>query len=75
MNDQYPNNAMTTPIPDEGDDDLVCEGLHCLDQDACLFATEHDLVWRCEVPVLEKDIQSWKSEDDPTEMAFVVSAA
>ena len=30
---------------------------------------------RCEVPVFEKDIQNWKSEINPTEMAFVVSAA
>ena len=67
--------AITTPVPADDDEDLMCEGLHCLDMDECLFATEHDLAWRCEVPVLEQDINSWKCEDDPTEMAFVVSAA
>eukprot|EP00435_Cladocopium_sp_Y103_P041817 s1270_g11.t1 len=67
--------AVNTPIPDDGDDDLMCEGLHCLDQDICLFADEPDCAWRCEIPVFEKDIQSWKNEDDPTAMAFVVSAA
>jgi hypothetical protein len=67
--------AITTPVPADDDEDLMCEGLYCLDMDECLFATEHDLAWRCEVPVLEQDINSWKCEDDPTEMAFVVSAA
>ena len=48
--------AVNTPVPDDSDDDLRCEGLLCLDIDECLFASDQDLAWGCEIPVLEKDI-------------------
>lgn len=53
----------------------MCDEIHCIDDDTCLFSDIPDLAWRCEVPVFEKDIQNWKNETNPTEMAFVVSAA
>lgn len=70
--------AVNTPIPDDNaDDELICEGLRCVDMDTelCFVAEEEDLAWRCEVLVTADDIRTWQEETDPTEMAFVVSAA
>ena len=69
--------TITTPIPEESDDDLYCEGYHCLDIDdpIQMCSTEQDAAWRCEIHVTEDDIQSWKEAADPAEMTFVVSAA
>ena len=53
----------------------MCGGLICLDEDACVFSNGTDLAWRCEVAVSDRDIAAWKAETDPSEMAFVVSAA
>ena len=58
-NPQINDPAVNTPVPDDNEDGLTCEGLLCLDIDECLFASDHDLAWRCEIPVLEKDIQEW----------------
>ena len=33
------------------------------------------MAWRCEIDVTEADIQAWRQESQPTEMAFVLSAA
>ena len=62
-------------MPDDADDDLMCEGLVCLDDDVCAFHDVPDLAWRCEITVSDRDIQAWKSEDDVSGMAFAVSAA
>ena len=51
------------------------DGLICLDDDACAFVSSPELAWRYEVTVSDRDIQAWKSEEDASEMAFVVSAA
>ena len=67
--------AINTPVPDDADDDLMCEGLVCLDDDVCAFHDVPDLAWRCEITVSDRDIQAWKSEDDVSGMAFAVSAA
>ena len=68
--------AVETPIPDEDDDDdLVCEGLYCQDEDPCMLTDSLDLAWRLEIDVNHQDLQDWKSEQDKSEMAFLVSAA
>lgn len=67
--------AITTPIPESSDDDLVCDHLLCIDDDPCLFPSDDQNAWRCEIPVFDKDIEAWKCEADPSEMAFLVSAA
>ena len=64
------------PIPDETDDDLICEGLYCIEDDAeVLHVDGLAQAWRCEIIVNEQHIQDWKQEDQPEEMAFLVSAA
>ena len=67
--------AITTPVPEASDDDLMCDSLICIDDDPCLFTAEDQLAWRCEIPVHARDIQAWKDESDVSEMAFLVSAA
>ena len=67
--------AITTPIPESSDDDLMCDNLLCIDDDPCLFSFDDQNAWRCEITVLDKDIEAWKCEPDSSEMAFLVSAA
>eukprot|EP00435_Cladocopium_sp_Y103_P018074 s4573_g4.t1 len=71
------NPGIQTPVPEAGDDELVCDSLLCTDVDAdtCLLTEGLDLAWRCEVVVTEKDILSWRDESSAEEMAFVASAA
>ena len=68
--------AQNTPIPNDGaDDDLVCEGLHCVDMEPESLGSENDQAWRCEVLVTESDIQDWKGEENPFECLFLAPAA
>ena len=67
--------AIDTPVPESSDDDLMCDSLLCIDDDPCMFSCEDQMAWRCEIPVLERDIEAWKSEPDASEMTFLVSAA
>ena len=39
------------------------------------MSIDTDTAFKCEILVTEHDVESWKTEDNPTEMAFVVSAA
>ena len=39
------------------------------------FICQNDQVWKFEVDICDADIQHWKREERPEEMAFVVSAA
>ena len=74
----HPAQPETVPVPDTDDEDLVCEGLYCIDAEvnAIEAAVDHeDLAWKCEILVAEDDIQAWKNANDPQEMAFLVSAA
>ena len=71
-------NPVEVPIPESEDEDLICEGLYCLDADtnALEVADEvKDLAWKCEILISDTDIQHWRESDHPEEMAFVVSAA
>ena len=67
--------AVETPVPEDDDDDLYCEGLYCIDEDPCLFTEELDLAWRPEIDVNSQDLHEWKSEDNKADMAFLVSGA
>ena len=70
-----PQVAVDTPIPPiENDDELTCEGLHCMDIDDDMFAAPEQ-AWICQVDVTEQDIQSWKEEPSPSDMAFIATAA
>eukprot|EP00435_Cladocopium_sp_Y103_P014229 s1308_g3.t1 len=60
-------NPVEVPIADEGSDDgLVCE-------DCWHVAPDH--AWCFEVDICQNDINKWRREEHPHEMAFLVSAA
>ena len=72
-NSDTSNQAVNTPVPD--DDELLCEGLYCIDEDQCFHAQTEDEAWRCEILISEDDVTAWKDESDPTDLIFVASAA
>ena len=68
--------ATGIPIPEDSDDELVCEGLYCQDVEADIFQADTiPQAWRCEIVIEDNHIQEWKREDNPEEMIFLVSAA
>ena len=56
------------PIPDDGDDDLYVH-------DEPVFHLNVDQCWQLEVNISQHDVNMWRQESRPTEMAFLVSAA
>eukprot|EP00435_Cladocopium_sp_Y103_P072057 s26_g39.t1 len=78
--EQVPENpeldpAITTPVPADSDDDLVCDNLLCVDDEACLFSEPIDLPWRLEVDIKQQDLDMWRQAANAADMAFVASAA
>ena len=69
--------AQNTPVPmqNEDDDDLVCEGLPCVDVEPESIQLEANQAWQCEVYVTEGDIDNWKRESRPHECSFLATAA
>ena len=59
-------NHVEIPVPDESDSELVCEDCWHLD---------HDQAWCFEVNICQQDVHKWRREENPHEMAFLVSAA
>ena len=54
------------PIPDDGDEDLFCEAFKC---------DSEGQAWRLEVDIDLRDIQMWRQDPQPAELAFLVSAS
>jgi len=68
--------AQNTPVPSSlENDDLVCEGLQCVDVEPESFQLDANHAWRCEVYITEGDIENWKNEDKPHECSFLATAA
>ena len=53
------------PVPVEDDDELLCEALNL----------EEEQVWRYEIDIDRRDIDAFRNEPEPKELAFVVSAS
>ena len=72
-----PTSGIDVPIPDTVDeDDLICEGLHCLDiEDNHWQGDLPESAWRCEITLNSEDILSWKNEEVAEEYLFVATAA
>ena len=61
--------AHQVPVPDsEPDDELFVEEHEC-------FNLSEDSAWCFSVDISVQDIERWRNEEDPAEMAFLVSAA
>ena len=68
--------ANEVPIPNDSDDELICEGLYCQDIEHDIFQAEvTPQAWRCEILINDHHIQEWRQEDNPEEMAFLLAAA
>ena len=70
-----PDEPVHVPVPTDDDDELVCDNLICLDDDPCMYMAHTDQAYRIEIDIHQKDIDTWKQEEHPEEMAFVASAA
>ena len=64
------------PIPPSDDDELFTEDFtqNWIDYCDC-FTLLEDTAWKFEVDISHHDIQQWRAESEPGEMAFLVSAA
>ena len=60
------------PIPEDCHDELI--GWHCLEEDN-LEGLGNNQGWFGEILITEEDLDQWKAEDNPHEMAFLASAA
>ena len=63
-----PEDPSNIPIPDTDSENLFVEEAFC-------FACTPNQVWKFEIEVTQKDIDRWREETRPSEMAFIVSAA
>ena len=68
--------AQNTPMPNDTDDeDLVCDGLHCMDEEPESVTMLDDQAWQCSFYVTESDIEGWRHETCPNECGFLATAA
>ena len=69
--------AADIPVPTgDTDEELVCDSLICEDVESLIFHQSHEnIAWKCEIIVNEEDIHRWQQEENPTEMAFLATAA
>lgn len=67
--------GLSVPIPVSSDEEATCVGYHCVDEFPCFHVEGKHQAWRFEIEIGEKEIAQWKQEDNPCDMAFVVSAA
>ena len=75
-NPGLPADGLEVPIPDNVDDDLVCEGLYCLDvEDNHWIEDTPDSAWRFDVVLTQEEIDQLEKEDQNDDYLFVVSAA
>ena len=72
MPEQTSVDAVEIPVPEEIHDELV--GWHCCDVDN-IENISCQKGWVGEILIHDQDIDNWRAEDQPAEMAFLASAA
>lgn len=65
--------GIQVPIPSETEDELVV-GLYCQDETTPPVLSSEE-IWKGEIILYQKDIEEWKKEETPLEMAFLATAA
>ena len=70
-----PVDGIGVPVPGSSDEEANCVGYHCVDEYPCFHVAGKHQAWRFEIEIGDKEICQWKQEDNPCDMAFVVSAA
>lgn len=67
--------AVDVPVPEPAEGELESVGLWCIDDlSTAVTQVSESHGWCLEVVVGDQDIQRWRSETDPGEMAFVADA-
>ena len=66
--------AANIPVPSTETEDELVVGLYCHDEEPTPII-QPDQVWKGEIIIHQQDIENWKKEDTPLEMAFLVTAA
>ena len=69
-----PPTGVDIPIPASETEDELVVGLYCQDEVAPEMITPEQ-VWKGEILIHQQDIDNWKNESTPLEMAFLVTAA
>ena len=70
------DSGVDVPVPESDDDNLICECLLSIDAEPTALEEPVDnLAWRCEILLTQEDINTWKEEEDPSDLIFVASAA
>ena len=66
---------VNTPVPPADEEGLLMDNVQWFEDLNECFHLEQDHAWRLEVNISDQDINRWRSEDQPCEMAFLMSAA
>ena len=68
--------ASEIPVPGSDDDELICVGLRCLDEEVnVLEEVSGSYAWKFEVDLRPQDLQNWQQQADPFDLAFVAEPA
>ena len=79
-----PSDPADIPVPEDTEDDLLSEAFILADPDdddmhGSLsdnpFRPSSTEAWMCEIFITQEDVQCWRQEKQPEQMAFAVSAA
>ena len=74
-----PLEAHEVPVPSStsSDDELIVTHLIATDEEPVLFVQDDmkHVAWRLEIEIDQRDIDNWKREEDPQDLAFLVTAA
>ena len=69
-----PPEGQHIPVPPTDTEDELVVGLYCQDEETPPILDTNQ-VWKGEIMIHQQDIDNWKSEETPLEMAFLVTAA
>ncbi len=68
--------GVEVPIPTDNSEDesLMCVGWRSIEEQIVSSPTSPNQAWRMEILIGDKEIREWKAEEEPSDMAFVVTA-
>ena len=70
-----PNDRVNVPVPDSETDDGLWSSAFWSDEMVDFRQPQKHMAWRLEVDVHDRDLQHWRQEEHPEEMAFIAAAA
>ena len=74
--EHQPTDGVDVPIPTDNSEDesFTCVGWRSIEERTVSSPTSPSQAWRMEILIGDKEIREWKAEEEPSEMAFVVTA-